>query len=210
MEKTLGKILQNDRFWRSLKEIVKVFEPCLYILRLSDKQTPAMDQLYFYVRKMDAIIGRLKEVLNTAENSFSKEVGVNFQSKMMNYFMISKEKNSLTSCLNYEAGDENESDEEVDGNNTDLVDDMESGSDTDDPDAKQDDRCGTVLERIWEKRLKALKTDIAIAGWMCSPIKEIMIDCNKNHGGEHRQAVTRLLQDGIFMRYVWLLCIIKN
>jgi hypothetical protein len=32
------------------------------------------------------------------------------------------------------------------------------------------------------------------AGWMCSPHPDIMADCNAEHNGDHRLAVTRILR----------------
>jgi hypothetical protein len=80
-----------------------------------------------------------------------------------------------------------------------LVDDMESDDETVD-DEDEDERCGTILERSWNRRSKALRTDISIAGWMCSPHAEIMEDCKANNKGEHRLAVIRLLQKWYYHR----------
>jgi len=154
-----------------------------------------MDQLYFYVRKMDSIFIRLKDILNDMEDKYKKEKGKNFTSKMMNYYMRTNENAAISNLLEYDEYDI-DSDEEESLSEDALEDDLaESNSDDDDdPDSLQHDRCGSIMLRAWEKRSKALRTDIAIAGWMCSPHSEIMYDCNKNHDGEHREAVTRLIR----------------
>ena len=51
---------------------------------------------------MDKIIGLLKDSSNTAENHFSNEIEADFQSKMMNYFMMNSKKISLLTHLSYD------------------------------------------------------------------------------------------------------------
>ena len=86
---------------------------------------------------------------------------------------------------------------------------MESDDDTVDHDNIENDRCGSVLERSWNRRSKALTTDVAIAGWMCSPHPEIMADCNAKHNGDHKIAVTRLLRQW-FGHTVCIYCLFKR
>lgn len=194
IERTICNVIQSDRFWNDLSDIVTVFEPCLYVLRLADLQSPAMDQLYFYVRRTDALMDLLKEQLNQMEEKYIKQQAPNFLSKMMNYFLRSKEKidfRSIISNVDKNLLKDIDDDSSVESME-DLEDDMESidGSDVDD---SEDNRCGTFFEHFWKRRSVALRTDIAIAGWMCSPNAEIMEDCSTNHTGEHKDAVTRLL-----------------
>ena len=195
IEKTLVQIIQSDRFWTDLQNIVKTFEPCLFILRLADKECPAMDQLYFYVRKMDTLVSTLKETLNQTEDKYSRQTGPNIESKLMNYFLRSKDKHDVKGFLssNNDLDEDDDSDDESTLGN-DLMDDMESDFEPEDTNEPEDNRCGTILERAWVRRSKALRTDIAIAGWMCSPHPEIMEDCSTNNKGEHRLPVTRLLR----------------
>jgi hypothetical protein len=169
----------------------------LYLLRLADRETPAMDQLYYYVRKMDRIVGTVKEILNLAEDKYSKQPGPNIESKMMNYFFRSREREDLQRLFSYNNEDlHSDDDESIEEG--DLEDDMESDEETEDEidvtTGSDDQLCGTILERSWNKRSKALRTDIAIAGWMCSPHPDIMADCNAEHNGDHRLAVTRILR----------------
>ena len=202
MEKTLVNIIQSDRFWNDVDTIVKVLEPCLYILRLADRESPSMDLLYFYVRKMDGLSVTLKETLNLTEDKYNRQNGPNLESKIMNYFLRAKEKADTSNFLAmyddvYDDSDEETSDDEEEQEENNLIDDMESDDDTVDEesgDAPEDNRCGSVMERSWVRRSKALRTDIAIAGWMCSPQAEVMDDCKANNKGEHRIAVTRLLR----------------
>lgn len=155
-----------------------------------------MDLLYYYVRKMDGLVERLKDSLNSIEDRFQNEEGATFHSKMMNYFMLSKETQVLENALNItdNEGSDNDEDDDVSLEDPELEDDLSTTSSTDDEDEGDNNKCGSVLEQVWNKRSKALRTDIAISGWMCSPNSEVMRDCQKNHNGDHRTAVTRLLR----------------
>lgn len=190
-------IIQSDRFWIDLGEIVKVFEPCLFILRLTDRESPAMDQLYFYVRKMDELVNTLKNTLNLAEDKYNRQPGPNLDSKIINYLLRSKDNEDLKKLItSYDEKDlQGEDDDSSIEDEGPLNDDMESDEETvDDSITESDERCGTILENAWVRRSKALRTDVAIAGWMCSPHPEIMSDCKSNHNGEHKMAVTNLLR----------------
>lgn len=148
---------------------------------------------------MDALMDLLKEKLNDMEDKYGKQQGPNLESKMINYFLRSKEKIDLKHLITITNKkeiddvdkDENDDDDSVESSDSLLEDDMESldGTEEENP---QDDRCGSLMERFWIKRSIALRTDIAIAGWMCSPHSEIMEDCSNNHTGDHKNAVTRL------------------
>lgn len=190
-------VLESDRFWSDLKDIVKVFELCLHILRLADRECPAMDQLYFYVRKTNIILTTLKNSLNQMDDKYDKQPGPNIYTKMLNYFLRTKENEDLQGLVNFVKDDDDSDDDDESSEEGDLEDDI---SDDDDDNSEsnnnnnKDERCGTVFENSWNKRSKALSHDVAISAWMCSPIPEVMADCKENHTGEHRMAVTRLLR----------------
>jgi arsenate reductase-like glutaredoxin family protein len=192
----VSRLIQSDLFWDHLKVVVKLYKPLLVLLRVSDKRTPAMDQLYFYVRKMDESIGKIKEKLNELELEYDNIIeGQNFTTQMLNYFLRQKEKR--VSELIYSRDDEYDSDgsDDISSLNDELEDDMESENEREMgtiTESNDDTTCGSIVEKAWIKRSKALRTDIAIAGWMCSPIPEVMQDCYKNHIGDHRTATTRL------------------
>jgi hypothetical protein len=144
---------------------------------------------------MDSLVGRLKDSLNSIEDRFNDEEGKTFHTKMMNYFTVSKEESfpeaTSSVTISEEAGDlDDESLEDPE-----LEDDQSVSSDsTQETKMTEKEKCGTILERVWLRRSKALRTDIAIAGWMCSPNEDVRRDCNSNHNGEHRFAVSRLLK----------------
>ena len=138
----------------------------------------------------------LKDKLNEMDDKYTKQQGANLDSKMINYFLRSKENIDFVSLLsNLDGGTVSDDDDEssVSSEQDELEDDLESIDGVEDYDT-DDNRCGSLMEVVWMKRSAALRTDIAIAGWMCSPIPEIMEDCTMNHKGEHKIAVTRLLK----------------
>jgi hypothetical protein len=69
---------------------------------------------------------------------------------------------------------------------------MEATADTQ-PD-ENEELMGDLMAEAWKKRSERLRTDTAIAGWMCSSDPLVMKDVDKNHVGEHREAVTRILE----------------
>jgi hypothetical protein len=147
---------------------------------------------------MDEIFSTLKTVLNQTEEKYNRQPGPNLDSKIINYFLRSKEKQDLNLLLtSYEDKDLQGEDDDsmIEEDEGPLNDDMaESDNESaDDSDSENQNQCGTVLERAWIRRSKALRHDVAIAGWMCSPHQEIMVDCKEYYAGEHKIAVTNLL-----------------
>jgi hypothetical protein len=86
-------------------------------LRLADLQAPAMDKLYFYVRRMDSLMELLKDKLNESEDKYEKQQGPNLETKMINYFLRSKEKSDLKNLITVmdkkEVRDVNDDDDSV-------------------------------------------------------------------------------------------------
>lgn len=53
---------------------------------------------------------------------------------------------------------------------------------------------GDKFSNAWDKRSKKLEHDMAITGWMVSPLPECREDAMHNHEGYHRDAVERLIK----------------
>jgi hypothetical protein len=200
-------------FWDHLLLIVQVFKPVLKVLRLCDKRAPAMDQLYYFVRKMDGIITKIKDKLNYLENKYEECTGVTTSTKVVNCWLRQNKRrldNELIDVQNSNMdGDDSDSynnDNLEDDATNDLEDNMESVNGDDD--TTELNKLGDKIQTVWTKRSKALQLDISIAGWMCSPIDEIQSDCYKNYNGEHRNATTRLYMQwfGHEVKLLFLLC----
>ena len=151
---------------------------------------------------MDGILTSLKNALNQMEEKYTKQPGPNTGTRMMNYFLRSKEKEDLVLSLVTTDANEPDSDDDDDEDDDSSVGSLESDDEElenstnkkNKENNKDDEKCGTILESAWKKRSKALRHDVAISAWMCCPLQEVMADCKNNHTGEHRLAVTRLLR----------------
>lgn len=115
-------------------------------------------------------------------------------SQMLNYFMRHNDNQPLSKFIDVTGEKKGEDSDDEDSSTDDdgLEDDMESLDSTSSSFHTLPEKLGSEIEIAWKKRSKALRTDVAIAGWMCSPNPEIMEDCYKYHTGEHRTATTRL------------------
>jgi uncharacterized protein (UPF0335 family) len=149
-----------------------------------DRESLAMDRLYFYVRRMDYVVGTLKKVLNMAEERFANQLGKSTDTKMINYFLRARKKDNTSGMNNYneisnctkepedvDDKDDEISEEEDNSNNTD------SDKDTISNNSDNEDYCGYMLEKSRKQRSKALRTIVAIAGCMVSLHPQIMADC---------------------------------
>jgi hypothetical protein len=53
---SLAELLLKDKLWDQIEFLNMVFEPALRLLRLADSNQPAMDKVYHYVLKVDALL----------------------------------------------------------------------------------------------------------------------------------------------------------
>jgi hypothetical protein len=204
MNSSLIKLLKSEKLWNHMSLVCKVFAPAIYLLRIADKSSPAMDKLYYYVRKMDEAMTVLTDKMDEIEERINVEGGQDIRTKMIRYYLSSggrldsgrAEINSVCEELNKKDNNENEmSDDEEDDDDEEPLPDDQSESDDDESVVDYlDNRESARIMKSWEKRSKKLRHDMAIAGWMCSPIEEIMEDAKENHDGEHRNATTRVLK----------------
>jgi hypothetical protein len=91
---------------------------------------------------------------------------------------------------------DNDSDDEYnDAQEEPLEDVVDSSDDDGEEDTEGSDyQLGDHIVAAWTKRSEKLRTDIMIAGWMCSADLLVMKDMNDNHKGNHREQVNKLLQ----------------
>ena len=194
---TLTKLLQSDRMWNDITTLVRAVYPGLLLLRLSDKKTPGMDKLYFYVRQMDETMARSKELLDDMEKKYRGTNNTFSNSKMLQYFLNTSE---ITDYCN-EFGNKGDDDDDDDDDSVteDQNINIQYGDDSDDEndeklEPEDEETLGDRMKARWNHRKKKLIHDLSITGWMLSPVPEIMIDVAKSHNGDHRNAVERLLK----------------
>jgi hypothetical protein len=209
-------LLLSERLWNLIGQVIRSFYPALLLLRLADQKSPAMDKLYYYVRQMDGTIEQSKGILNQLENKISavESSSKNVATKMMQYFLRSdKDQRLLVSTISQEDMSgldrkqtsivpyEIESNDDYSNNEKGLP--LEVIRDSSDDDSEEDNEAtdlqlGDHMEEAWKERSAKLRTDIAIAGWMCSADALVMKDVNDNHLGEHKNVVTELLKKWYF------------
>jgi len=132
---------------------------------MADKKEPAMDKLYYYVRRMDSTLRKSTIILNELEA----------QTKGAAWKII----------LDLAIDGQVEDDE--DESNVSDIDDEKEGSDSDEEmnsegeDENQEKSLAQKVVDLWNKRRESLVTDLSIAGWMLSPIPEIYNDAKDNY-----------------------------
>jgi hypothetical protein len=192
-EETL--LLKDETLWECLSDIVRAAFPALRVLRLADKKTAGMDKLYYYVRKTDVTITLRADKLN---HIASKEV----QTKLKSFLSTVKTDDDDDSVDSENEDSDYDTDESNDGTNDDGHDGHipfetnDEGYAYDMPHDFQIAKTDIVglFRQAWNKRRKKLVHDYSIAGWMLSPIPDIMEDAAKNNKGFHRLAVDRLIK----------------
>jgi hypothetical protein len=200
------EVIENPTFWEHVSAIVSAFMPTLFLLRLADRNIPAMDQLYFYVRKMDSTIDKVKDILETIEKTVREGTSTTgtLSSRDILKFYLCRNKTNDTSIatkvtnLNTSAVCTNGDDSDTDSIG---INDDEGEIPDDLSDSDEDNTIGNTVivtqgqyvKLYWEKRSKYLRHDVAIAAWMCSPYAEIKEDV-KNYDGTHMEAVERVLR----------------
>jgi hypothetical protein len=156
-----------------------------------------MDKLYLYVRQMDQSMVRSKVLLDQMEKNYKGGNKKFSQNKMIQYFLQSTEISDY--CNEFTKLDKiNDNDDDSSTSSS------SSSSSTEDDESSTEQNGESVLtlgDRLvqkWEKRKQKLSHDLSIAGWMLSPVPEIMKDASSAHDGDHRNAVERLLKRWIF------------
>jgi hypothetical protein len=84
-----------------------------------------------------------------------------------------------------------DADEESDVEASNL-DDSEEETDCD-IDTAAESEVGRAMRRAWSRRRQSLVHSYSVAGWMLSPVEEIMEDAKANHSGDHILLVENLL-----------------
>jgi hypothetical protein len=194
----LAKLLQSEKMWSDLKLFVRAVYPALLLLRLADRKKPAMDQLYFYVRRMNDTIARSKTLLDDIEKKYNSSDAMDTPSRMIKYYLdVTGNVSEYTNELRFGGyADTNDPGDDSDSEPNELPDD-----DDDDEESHSDDivheltkSLGDKVVKLWKKRALKLTHDLSITAWVLSPNPEIMKDADSNRTGEHQIAVERLIK----------------
>ena len=205
----LVDIIASEKFWDHVTKVTKIFMPALFLLRLADRNIPAMDQMFYYCRKMDTTITTMKAIVETLESDIKASSNtatgtpMNYTSVAKCYLLDSRNRpnpstlaNRIRSLGQRDEADVDDSDSDDESNSEgDIVDDFLGEEDP--PNAPLEPTQGMAVKAFWEKRSKHLCHDVAIAAWVCSPIEAVMLDVSENIRGVHMDAVNRVLDKWI-------------
>ena len=67
---SVTRFLRTPSYWQNIEIIVRAFYPALKFLRFTDRATPTMDKVYYYVRQLDASIAKYKDILNSMPSTY--------------------------------------------------------------------------------------------------------------------------------------------
>jgi hypothetical protein len=92
-----------------------------------------------------------------------------------------------------EDDDNSDADSESTQETLDTDDDTVSTTEHQQQEENRNEKLGNKMITFWDKRKQKLISDVAVTAWMVSPLPEIREDV-KNHIGEHRNAVERVIK----------------
>lgn len=189
--------------WSDMEIFVKAVYPALIVLRLADSKQPGMDRLHFYVRRLERTLNISKNHLNSLNINYQLNAKKDVNYNMLSYFLNT----NATESSNYHnefqnvIGNNDEHDEYSDcSDEQNIIDDNVAMDDKSDDEisyySNSDDdnkRLGNKMFSFFLNRKKNLVYDLSIAGWMVSPLPDVIKDA-ATHVGSDRDAVERLLK----------------
>lgn len=174
--------VQDKEMWNALHCLTRCLFPALRVLRLADKSEPGFDCLYYFIR-------RAEKNMEWSINSFSS----------VSYFTkVANDKNILADIEKHRGADDFLEDDE-------FVQMLPEGYEEDEDDEDHDDRDGDIIVgctgagfgkniiTLWEKRRYCMASDFCIAGWMLSPLEEVMNDVKSGRDSDTNEAMDRIL-----------------
>jgi Protein of unknown function (DUF 659) len=178
-------ILKDKEFWRALHILTRSLFPALRVLRLADKSEPGFDCLYYFIRRADKALEWSTRSFNTVP-----------------YFTSALSDPAAQEDQLFHNGLDDEADEDDDDFQSMLADgydesDREGDSDEDStprlPYATTGRDLGRNIVNIWKKRKQNMVSDFCIAGWLLSPLEEVMVDVKACKTGDNNEAMDRIL-----------------
>lgn len=175
--------LKNRDMWDALHCVTRCLFPALRVLRLADKSEPGFDCLNFFIRKAECAMEWSTLAFESVEF---------FTNTITNPAVLNDISNS------YEDRREEDIDEYADMVAEGLEEDGEGYSDDD---SRLDLNVGVGTGRdfgqniitLWNKRKGQMVSDYAIAGWLLSPLEDVMIDVKNGRTRESNEAMDRIL-----------------
>jgi len=170
--KNVESLALNERMWQDMLTVVRALFPGLIVLRLADSNSPNMDKLFYYVRRLDRVLAQSKVLLDRVEQSIAND-GPQQYGKLVMECLSNKDMQ-----MEHEE-DNNDGDEsEVDYSSSDEADKSDSLT------------LGDHFLQSWDWWKVKLSHDLSVSSWMVSLIKEFFDDARSfSKGSEHCEAV---------------------
>jgi hypothetical protein len=176
--------LKNAEMWNALHCLTRCLFPALRVLRLADKSEPGFDCLFYFVR-------RAEKAMDWSVRSFEN---VSF------FTTVARDPQVMNDIL-YHGGPEHDIPDEEDDELTDMLaeayDDSDVEGDSDDDSVLGETNNGAELGQkiitLWNKRRGRMVSDFAIAGWLLSPLEEVMSDVKAGRAGEYGWEMTEAM-----------------
>jgi hypothetical protein len=185
------EFVKDKGMWNALHCLTRCLFPALRVLRLADKSEPGFDSLYYFIRKTD-------KAMEWSTRSFST----------VSYFTEAIEDPNVLEDIVLDGA-------EFEGEPVDDIDDddefdnlLVSGHDEGDEDGEglsDDDsvlgvdlgstgeQFGRSIVSLWRKRKVNMESDYCVAGWLLSPLEDVMCDVKASKTGDHNEAMDRIL-----------------
>jgi hypothetical protein len=175
----------NDReMWNALHVVTRCLFPALRVLRLADRSEPGFDSLYYFIRKCE-------KAMEWSAHAFAN----------LNYFT-----NSIRNPMNLQDIMDNVVRKEPLDDDDEFDDMVAEGHDEDGEGLSDDDNVpelhvgsgtgkdfGKHIRTIWNKRKTQMVSDFCIAGWLLSPLEEVVMDVRSARTSAHNDAMDRIL-----------------
>jgi Protein of unknown function (DUF 659) len=176
--------ITDREMWKALHCVLRCLFPALRVLRLADKSDPGFDCLYYFIRKADKAMEwsvRSFESIDhfqrtTVARSENRWDDGNGDDEFMD--MIE---------MGHESDGEGEGLSDEDSNLNDLPSGNGGGK-----------QLGSDITFLWNKRKRNMVSDFCIAGWMLSPLEDVMLDVSLSRASsldttENNSAMDRIL-----------------
>jgi hypothetical protein len=180
-------LLKDKDFWNSVHILTRCLFPALRVLRLADRSEPGFDSLYYFIRRTDKALEWSTRSFNTvtyfttaiSDPSVIRDLMDNLDSRDD---PVEEDEDDFQSMLPDEYGDESDVEAESDADSTVGLPFAETGRDL-----------GCNIVSLWKKRKENMVSDFCIAGWLLSPLEEVMMDVRTARSTEVTDAMDRIL-----------------
>ena len=175
--------LKDQAMWNTMHVLTRCLFPALRVLRLADKSEPGFDCLYYFIRRTDRAMDWSTRSFNSvAYFTTAVRDPVVMEDLVRNDGGPcdgSLEEDEYTSMLAQGYDDDDDDDEERDVGVTNAT----SGRDL-----------GRSIMTLWNSRKVKMVSDFCIAGWLLSPLEEVMEDVRTNRTGSHTDSMDRIIK----------------